>query len=323
MHNLEACLKTCPQSKPTKKMFRYLAAALLVATAVGKKSSLTSTGTVPHGVKMQPSKAKCTLANANGDRMLTCGTKTTKINLISQNNKPVTSGADDQVTTYLANQFLCPNTFVYPGWGMTSKNGVHTMVYQEDGDLCVYSPVWTWCAVTNVADIMDASGAGYALLSLDGNFILKSYDHTPYWSTGTDGDYPSYLIMQNDGNLCINSGDDGSFIWCANGDGGMYDDDAAGRPYLGEGVDDDLGGFDDEVTSQCASDWAYAGEADDDAPLYSFFTGKLSWSAYAGAVCFAACAVVACYAAYVHGKRQGSGYETVTSDAGYRSNIQL
>ena len=166
-------------------------------------------------------------------------------------------GVDDEMTEVMDNPYLCANTFMYPGYGMVSTNGAVTAVYQFDGDLCTYGPEWTWCA--GAGSLVDSSGAGYAKLNLDGNFVLKSYDHVSYWSTGTQGNQDAYLTIQNDGNLCINSLDLGTGIWCSNEDNGMTDDaDVDDDYYLnnfnveGCSLTDDYGSFvnDDDVRTR-------------------------------------------------------------------------
>ena len=70
---------------------------------------------------------------------------------------------DDEMTTEIDNPFLCPNTFMYPGWGMVSEDGLNTMVYQANGDLCTYQHNGdTWCSGSN--QVMDSAGAGYAIV---------------------------------------------------------------------------------------------------------------------------------------------------------------
>ena len=134
--------------------------------------------------------------------------------------------------------------------------------------------------------------------------MLKSYDHVAYWSTGTTGSYPAYLTMQNDGNLCLYSGTDGSFIWCSSEDGSIVGDDA-----------DDTETFDDAVTVACngfADDDYYTQPGDDDAPLYAILTGNMKFST-AGTLLLMITAAGAAAAGTSYFLKQKRGYTSVAN----------
>jgi hypothetical protein len=136
--------------------------------------------------------------------------------------------------------------------------------------------------------------------------VLKSYDHVAYWSTGTTGSYPAYLTMQNDGNLCLYSGNDGSGIWCSNEDGSIGGDD---------GGWDTERSVDDAVTVACngfADDDYYTQPGDDDAPLYAILTGNMKFST-AGTLLLMITAAGAAAAGTSYFLKQKGSYESVAN----------
>ena len=133
--------------------------------------------------------------------------------------------------------------------------------------------------------------------------MLKSYDHVAYWSTGTTGSYPAYLTMQNDGNLCLYSGTDGSYIWCSTDDGSIVGDDGVNSNDF-KTVKVACNGF--------ADDDYYTDPGDDDAPLYAILTGNMKFST-AGTLLLMMTAAGAAAAGTIYFLKQKRGYTSVAN----------
>ena len=93
---------------------------------------------------------------------------------------------------------------VVPPEGLTSENGSYHLIYQNDGNLVLYTAGWepVWATGTNPSD------RGQAIMQADGNFVVYDAWDTPLFDTGTCGNSGAYLVVQNDGNLVIFSAAD-------------------------------------------------------------------------------------------------------------------
>jgi hypothetical protein len=85
-----------------------------------------------------------------------------------------------------------------------SRNGVHRVIMQEDGDLVVerYGAGVVWSSGT----------AGHpgatATVQRDGNLVIRAATGEPIWATDSAGSHGGdRLVMQNDGNLVLYSGE--------------------------------------------------------------------------------------------------------------------
>lgn len=97
-----------------------------------------------------------------------------------------------------------------PGDQLQSSNGLHTLVYQTDGNLALY---------TGEKGFLWASGTagrapGHASMQTDGNFAIYDHDGRFQWNTGTTT-AGSRLVLRNDGNLVIVN-PDGAQLWASN-----------------------------------------------------------------------------------------------------------
>jgi hypothetical protein len=82
---------------------------------------------------------------------------------------------------------------------ITSKNGVYSLVMQNDGNLVLYqyncTPFW--------ATYTAGQPAANATMLKDGNFVVYSKANDILWSSQTAANPGSYVVMQDDGNLVI------------------------------------------------------------------------------------------------------------------------
>ena len=113
---------------------------------------------------------------------------------------------------------LMPGEALQPGLqpchrqSITSLNKKFKLIYQEDGNLCVYIypeiPEYNCCIwATNT----NGTVPGKAVLQNDGNFVVYDGNNIPVRATGTKGKIPSYLQMESDGNLVL-YGTDGNCV---------------------------------------------------------------------------------------------------------------
>ena len=107
---------------------------------------------------------------------------------------------------------LKPGEALYPNQCITSGNGKFRLIYQRDGNLCVYIypenleyKCCIWATNTN------GTVPGKAILQTNGNFVVYNGDGKPIKATETNGKIPSYLQMKNDGNLVL-YGTDGNCV---------------------------------------------------------------------------------------------------------------
>lgn len=102
-----------------------------------------------------------------------------------------------------------------PNEQLVSADGVHTAIYQSDGNFVVYGPPPDRARDSHPRAIW-ASDTGnrpsrFLVMQADGNLVIYNcHDFKPecaVWSTGTQGHPHSRLVMQNDGNLVIYQGE--------------------------------------------------------------------------------------------------------------------
>lgn len=103
---------------------------------------------------------------------------------------------------------------ILPGQGLTSPNGVYTLILQGDGNLVVYScgrPAWS-------SSTAYPAGSGMKLvLQSDCNLVLVPPSSQPVnWDSGTAGRASGCrLQLQDDGNLVI-YGNGNTVVWSSN-----------------------------------------------------------------------------------------------------------
>lgn len=106
--------------------------------------------------------------------------------------------------------FASKNDALFPGDKLTSQNGKYYLTYQSDGNLVLYTTISNralWATNTN------GRSAYRVAMQTDGNFMVYSAPNTAIWKTNTL-DKQAVLILQDDGNLVIYSGNNP--IWSSN-----------------------------------------------------------------------------------------------------------
>ncbi|HRI70413.1 MAG TPA: lectin [Polyangium sp.] len=107
---------------------------------------------------------------------------------------------------------LGPNETLTRGGSLTSNNGVHSLICQDDGNLVLYlrgASNARWASNTWGRAITGCFMQG------DGNLVLYAHNGSPVWASGTDGHPGAYLIVQDDGNVVIYSAE-GRALWSTN-----------------------------------------------------------------------------------------------------------
>jgi hypothetical protein len=105
--------------------------------------------------------------------------------------------------------YLYSNEYLTAGQSITSPNGMFSLVYQTDGNICAYekdtdSGLPYWCAFSLVLGLEPY----YLIMQSDGNFVAYDFDSPnildPYWATGTNnGDPNCYVTIQDDQNVVV------------------------------------------------------------------------------------------------------------------------
>jgi len=100
-------------------------------------------------------------------------------------------------------QELCVNC------SLKSKNGLFSLIFQDDGNLVLYKSgiIAKWTTKTEKKNTIKC------IFQNDGNFVLYS-NNGPLWASMTDGT-GNFLILQDDGNLVIYNRDNVG-IWASN-----------------------------------------------------------------------------------------------------------
>jgi hypothetical protein len=93
-----------------------------------------------------------------------------------------------------------------PGVVLQSPNRVYQLIFQTDGNLVLYangSSIWATGLVH-----------GWTLaMQSDGNLVLYNILHQPVWTSNTEGNPHSKLVLQDDGNLVIYDATSGKPLW--------------------------------------------------------------------------------------------------------------
>jgi len=102
---------------------------------------------------------------------------------------------------------------LFPSSSVSSCDGRFVLKMQTDGNLVLYQVNTIpsralWWSGTN------GSGAQYAVMLPDGNFLVYQQGHG-IWATNTGGNWGAQLAVQNDGNVVIYA-TDGRAIWATN-----------------------------------------------------------------------------------------------------------
>ena len=94
--------------------------------------------------------------------------------------------------------YLSQGQALKPGDQLTSTNGLFSLVYQTDGNLCMYNwlsqPYWS---------IGINGSPGQAIYQTDGNFCVYDGTGTCVWATMVYGYGNGTLTLQNNGNLVV------------------------------------------------------------------------------------------------------------------------
>lgn len=101
---------------------------------------------------------------------------------------------------------LASGAHLAAGQSVRSANGRFELTMQRDGNLVetdLATHVVVWASHTN------GSGASYAAMQKDGNFVLyrsgaNGAADQPVWASKTNGNSNAWLAVQNDGNLVVN-----------------------------------------------------------------------------------------------------------------------
>lgn len=104
---------------------------------------------------------------------------------------------------------LTSGQLLVPGESLLSSNEKYQFIFQNDGNLVIYSygkPVWaSWTM---------KKGGTKLIMQNDGNLVLYTATNKAIWHTRTSGKGSSHLDMQSDGNLVIYT-DLGKFTWAS------------------------------------------------------------------------------------------------------------
>lgn len=114
------------------------------------------------------------------------------------------------------------NDILYPGdGGRWSSSGQYQLVFQEDGNFVLYKKhdddnlEAIWATATNCDDTTNHS----VLLQADGNFVMYDADGQPRWDSGSssyEGVGSPYVLVQDDGNVCLYDDNVEGCYWSTN-----------------------------------------------------------------------------------------------------------
>ena len=108
---------------------------------------------------------------------------------------------------------LNPGDTLTLGGQLDSGSGVFLLTLQADGNLVVSAPPLTvpiWASNTSGQDVVSA------IMQTSGAFQLLNSAGTPVFSVPTQPVASSFLVVQDDGNLCIYNQDQTTALWCIN-----------------------------------------------------------------------------------------------------------
>jgi hypothetical protein len=107
------------------------------------------------------------------------------------------------------NNVLEQDAYLSQGESITSSNGKYILVYQTDGNFCLYntSGGGVWCS-------MAVHTPGQLVVQGDGNLVAYDSSGIPVWSTNTSGQGsgPYKLTVQNDRNVVLMDST-GTVLW--------------------------------------------------------------------------------------------------------------
>jgi hypothetical protein len=106
---------------------------------------------------------------------------------------------------------------------ITSQNGKYTLLLQKDGNLVLYSNIYTPSQAVVWSSGTAGTGSNNQLaMQVDGNLVIYSNGNA-VWATRTPGSgagssgASNYLAVQNDGNLVVYSGPNlTNPVWASN-----------------------------------------------------------------------------------------------------------
>lgn len=117
------------------------------------------------------------------------------------------------LSTY-ATDTLGVGTTMTMGSNLTSPDGLTSLIFQSDGNLCIYKLInnksyYLWGTGTN------GSGAEGLVLSPDGNIVMFSSSSNVVWQSKSTGHYGQDLVLtiQDDSNLVMYA--DGYYSWAS------------------------------------------------------------------------------------------------------------
>ena len=105
------------------------------------------------------------------------------------------------------------------GTYIASTNGFYALVMQQDGNLVLYqrsatSALALWSSGTSTSSYDPNRTATLAALQPGGVLVLYTSSGRPVWASGSGGQDPATLVVQNDGNVVIYNSH--SAIWSSN-----------------------------------------------------------------------------------------------------------
>lgn len=105
---------------------------------------------------------------------------------------------------YYADQMIASeHRSLHPGQTLVSKNGIYTLMMQNDCNLVIYRGT---PSIQNAVWDTSTHGRGFncrATMQSDGNFVVYDAFNRALFDTGTHGNANTILLMQDDGNLVI------------------------------------------------------------------------------------------------------------------------
>jgi hypothetical protein len=129
---------------------------------------------------------------------------------------------------------LRQNSSLLKGESIKSENGAYKLVYQEDGNVCLYSTRNTTCSIWCS---MATHTPGRLSMQEDGNLVAYDSRNIAKWSTGTDkkGVGPYKLRVQNDRNVILVDSTN-TVLWSTQTTSVTIVDDSAKFAYVSNGV---------------------------------------------------------------------------------------
>lgn len=97
------------------------------------------------------------------------------------------------------------NDILYPGNDRWSNSGQYQFVFQEDSNLVLYKKNDDGMEVLWASNTYTEEGSTNhsVLMQADGNLVMYNADGQPIWASGTGGIGAPYILVQDDGNVCM------------------------------------------------------------------------------------------------------------------------